>query len=80
MLIFVHFPAGSDYDRVLDPNTMIFEPGGPTRVCARAHIIRDKIEEHYPEDFHVELSLIPTDRVTVNPLRARVMIYDALCE
>ena len=45
-------------------------------MCTTADIIDDDVVEDSPEYFEAVLSLISTDRVTVDPERTRIQIFD----
>ena len=45
-------------------------------MCTTADIIDDDVVEDSPEYFEAVFSLIPTDRVTVDPERTRIQIFD----
>lgn len=64
------FLVGEDYDVL-----KMFE-SGETRMCTVAYIMDDDTLEESPEYFEVVLSVIFMDRVSINPSRTRVQIFD----
>lgn len=68
-----------DYGSEATPSSLQFEPNGTMMLCTRVEIINDDIIESFilpDENFFVQLTSSPFERVNIAPDLARVFIQD----
>lgn len=78
LLITSHDPH-ADFGEQVKPDSLLFEPNGPSRLCTKAEIVDDEeIESFEPEGFHLQLTFFPStpERAFIEPDTAQVLIID----